>query len=147
VKKTILLFGLLAMSLAQAEEIKVMELSHYEISGGYVRPQFAINEELGRAWVEVTVSQLHPDGDGEVGMYRTQVPGLSYDKVNETINLEIEGRLVECATLKESGRFVFRSKVLKETSCKLDTRWKKVSYDDGFEIKTTKKLEIFLTVE
>jgi hypothetical protein len=147
-KSTLLLLGLLSLSLAQAEEIKIMDLNKYDLSGSTsVRSQFEVNEELGRAWVKVTLVAWHPDDAGDAQSFRVKVPGLSYDADSGSIILTRDGEITECARVEERGRSVFRRKVIEEKKCEISGRWKRVTYDDGFEIQETEKYEIFLAIE
>ena len=53
------------------------------INGGVVETRFAVNPELGRAWIEVTVSDPHLRDESPltrvVHHSRFKVPGLTFD--------------------------------------------------------------------
>jgi hypothetical protein len=146
-----LIFGLCLMtaSLAQAGEIKLHSFSQYDLWGSAsVSQQFTINEELERAWVTITVTANDPDGVGASDEVRVKIPGLTYNKATGIISIDFEGKVTDCAAMKTVGRSIFRRKELKmNPACKFEGRWRKISYDDGFEIKKTSKYEIFLVVE
>lgn len=137
----------LMLSTAFAGEVKIFNKSIYEI--GYSRsitPSFVINEELGRAWVEVDVADQDPESMGST--YRVKVEGLSYDKNSSSVVIEHEGEVVTCAEMKSRGRSVFRTTYLKMSErCSFKGEWKTITYDDGFEIKKTQKYNIVLIIK
>jgi hypothetical protein len=146
-----LLFIALALVLtafaAQAGEMKVKSFSQYELYGSSTAtPKFAVNPSMGRAWIEVTVSGNDPEALPET--VQIKVPGLSFDAQTNSIVIDFEGKITTCATLKTTGRSIFRQTEIKMTkSCKFEGRTRKFSYDNGFEIKKTSAYEIFLIVE
>jgi hypothetical protein len=127
-----------------ADKLLLKSYSQYEMWGSNsVSAEFKINAELGRAWVELTSYQ----GD-ESKTVRLKMTGLSYDQLTETISIDHMGKLTTCAELKVKGRFIFKQKLLKMTSaCEFQQKWREVSYDDGFEIKKTRRLDIYLVVK
>jgi hypothetical protein len=148
-KKLVVMLSLAIATAVNAGEIKLKEFSQFELWGNpSVGQEFQINEELGRAWVSIKVTISDPDGGGSTDEYRVKVPGLSYDKATSSINIDFEGKITECAVQKTLGRSIFRRKeIVMTSSCKLEGRWRAVTYDDGFEIKKTSKYEVFLIVE
>lgn len=146
-KKILVAISMLIIGSATASEIKIFDKSVYEI--GYtnnINQSFVINEELGRAWVEVDVADLDPESMGST--YRVKVEGLSYDKASSSVLLQHEGQIVTCATFKTQGILIFKTKVLKMSDrCAFKSGWRKFSYDDGFEIKQAEKYKIVLEVE
>ena len=148
-KSLILVISLLFVSNIFAGEILVKSLSQYELWGSRsATQQFAINPDLGRAWVEVSISSNDPDGAGNDDLERIKIEGLTYDAQTGEINLDHEGKITTCAEFKVVGRSIFRTKMIRMSSnCKFQGRWRKLTYDNGFEIKQTEKYEIFLIVE
>lgn len=147
-KNLMIALSLLFVATVQAGEIKIVSISQYELWGSaYVTQEFAVNPELGRAWVEVSVSSNDPEGGlGSTEKYK--VAGLSFDDQTKSVMLDFEGKLTTCAVLKTTGRGIFRQTVIKQTpACKFVGRWRDISYDDGFEIKKTSRYEVFLIVE
>lgn len=147
-KKLMIALIMLATTVVHAGEIKIKSISGYELWGSAsVSQAFAVNPELGRAWVEVTVTANDPDG-GSSDIERIKVDGLTFDNQTQTINIDFEGKITTCAEIKTVGRSIFRSKIIKMTpACKFEGRWRTVTYDDGFEMKKTTKYEVFLIVE
>jgi hypothetical protein len=141
------LFLILTLSLslpAMADKILVKSFSQYELWGrGSASPAFQVNPELGRAWVEITVYK----GEDSDEM-RIKMDGLSYDHLTETINLDYQGKITTCAVNKLVGRSIFRQRIIKMTpACEFQGKWRDVTYDDGFEIKKTRRYDIFLVVK
>ena len=147
-KKLMIALIMLATTVVHAGEIKIKSISGYELWGSAsVSQAFAVNPELGRAWVEVTVTANDPDG-GSSDVERIKVEGLTFDNQTQTINIDFEGKITTCAEIKMVGRSIFRSKMIKmAANCKFEGRWRTVTYDDGFEMKKTTKYEVFLIVE
>ena len=137
---------LLLSTFAAGGEIQIMKISQYQMrNNAYVTKQFMANPELGRAWIEVSVTN---DPDSSSDDTRIKLDGLSFDQQSNEVVLLHEGRLVVCATFAESGRWIFRQRVMKETGkCQFKGVWKKITYDNGFEIKTTRNYIISLVVE
>lgn len=146
-RKIFVAISMLVVGSAFASEIKIFDKSMYEI--GYTRsinPSFVINEELGRAWVEVDVADIDPESMGST--YRVKVEGLSYDKTTSSVLLEVEGEVITCAVMRTYGRSIFRTRNLKMSDrCSFKGDWRKITYDDGFEIKQTEKYKIVLVTK
>ena len=144
-KKLLVVMSMLLALAAQAGEIKIQEFSEYELWGSAsVSQTFEVNPELDRAWVKLYVSSSDPEGMGDE--YRVKIPGLSFDNATGAINLDFEGKITTCAVQKTVGRFIFRQKVIQMTNCKFEGRWRTVTYDNGFEIKKTKKYGVYLII-
>lgn len=104
---------------------------------------FAINPELGRAWVEVTFDAPSPEDRHEV--VRVRVPGLSYDAGSRAIVFRAKDRTVECARVELRGRGPFKRHAIQPTGqCELTHRYVDVPLDDGFEIETVRRFEVLL---
>jgi hypothetical protein len=147
-KQLLIALSMLALSVAQAGEIKIKSISQYELWGSAnASSAFGINPDMGRAWIEVTVTANDPDG-GLSDVERIKLEGLTYDQQTGAINLDYEGKITTCAEYKTVGRSIFRQKIIKMTSkCKFEGRWRKFSYDNGFEMKETAAYDLFLIVE
>lgn len=144
-RKLMIALVALFIATAHAAEIKVAEFSQYQLSGmNHLSQEFQFNSELGRAWINFTVSNFDPDSMPDE--YRVKVAGLYFDKTEEAVKLDFEGQTYVCAQLKR-GR-VFRTPWLKETNaCKFEQRTRIVTYDDGYEIKKTEKVDVFIVVK
>lgn len=131
---------------AFAGEVKVLDIPTY--SQQTVVAAFGWNEELGRVWVEMTVSEAYNYDDSDTGdFYRAKVDGLSYDAHSKTVNLDIDGQLVECAEVRQRGVLVFRHNYLKATNCSFKSKVVTVLHDNGYEIEKRTRLQVFLVTK
>lgn len=128
---------------AFAAEVKVLDIPSY--THQTVAANFGWNEKLERVWVEMTVSEAYSNDDVSAGdFYRAKVEGLTYDAHSKTVNLDIEGQLVECAVVRQRGVLVFRHNYLKATNCSFKTKVVTVLHDNGYEVEKRSRLQVFL---
>lgn len=112
--------------------------------GNSVTGSFGINEEMGRAWVEVAVSSNSASDDSGASYDRVKVPGLSL--VGGVVVLDVEGQQVECAKVRAVG--IFRTRVARPTGkCKFTTKVETRIFDDGFETRRNKVVIMSLTTK
>lgn len=130
-KKFIAIFALALSIGAQAGSVDIFETPYYM---GYprVNTEFQANKDLGRAWVSINIDTSTGDSDLGNDWYRQKVEGLSYDAATDSIVLDIEGKIIQCARFDRGG--IFRSRGFKNTDCKITSRLEKRVVDDGFEI-------------
>lgn len=122
-----------------AASIPVYETTNY--STGQVDGSFGINEEMGRAWVELAITTGYSGDDSGPSYERVKVPGLSL--VGGSVVLDVEGQQVECAKVRPVG--IFRYRMAKPTgNCKFKTQVVKETVDDGFETRTVRVLKVSL---
>ena len=113
---------------AVAASIPVFEGSRYSVLEG----SFGINEEMGRAWVEVAESSGMSSDDSGPAYSRVKLDGLSI--VAGSVVLAVDGQQVECAKIKPVG--IFRYRVARATgNCKFTTKLETRVTDDGFEVR------------
>jgi hypothetical protein len=111
-----------------AASIPVFETTNHSILDG----AFGINEEMGRAWVEVSESSTFSSDDSGPAYSRVKVPGLSI--VAGSVVLDVEGQQFECAKIRPVG--IFRYRVAKATgNCHFKTKVETRISDDGFETR------------
>lgn len=145
-KKIIFIATLLSLSIAQAKEFKVYDVTSQFASSWQTFVSFEINPELGRSWIEVIVERGFEDNASD--LTRVKIPGLSYDSQFKSINIESEGEIVECAQIKEKGRWIFKQEYIELTErCRFEKREVLVTKDDGFKIYKQKRLHVYLIVE
>lgn len=102
--------------------------------------KFVINPELGRAWVEVN---LYYTASESTDYYRVAVPGLSYDPSRAEVVFDADGKRVVCATVEQSGWWLFRHENVKPTgACELTHRYVKVPVDNGFAVEHIEHFEV-----
>jgi hypothetical protein len=142
-KRLLLVIALTLASVAQAAEMKLLDIASSSFHGD-AQARFNVNLQLGRAWVETTVTD-HSFEQEDV--YRSQVAGLSFDQELNAIVLEREGQLIECAEVTMRGRSVLRHTRIRPTNCSLESRFVTVMVDDGFTIKKQRRLQVFLVTK
>jgi hypothetical protein len=104
--------------------------------------RFAINPELGRAWVELTMDYSLTETSETI---RIAVPGLRYDAEGRSVVLATEDRTVVCASVERRGWGWLRHDRIEPTgACALSARYVDVPVDNGFTISTVRHLEIHL---
>ncbi len=122
-----------------AASTPVYEETNY--SSGQVDGSFGINEELGRAWVELAIWSGFQSDDSGPDYKRVKVEGLSL--VGGSVVLNVEGQQIECAKVRPVGIFHYR--VAKSTGkCKFKSQTIKKTVDDGFETRTVRVLKVTL---
>lgn len=129
-----------------AAEIKVLDIPAWGFK--HQSSTFNVNHELKRAWVESTVKDNfnhddRPHNRGQV--YRELVPGLSFD--GSVVRLDHEGQMVECATVVQRGRSIFRYNKVTLQDCSFVSREVVVLRDTGFEVIKEKRLQVFLVTK
>jgi hypothetical protein len=141
--KMLLMFTLLLSSFAYSGEYKVFEKP---TSAFYkeIDSDFAINTDLGRAWIDITVGEKlnSPRREHPRKHYRQKVEGLYYDQNSEAIMLETGGELIECASVRR-GR-IFRNLVIKSTGCRLESKIAYKTIDDGYNQYRRRFFQVFL---
>lgn len=136
------LFTVLMLSLslqALAGEIVVYDAPTYELRGiSDVKKEFAINKELGRAWVTLNfIPAYNEDFSGTEE--RVQIPGLSYNAELKQVVLDVAGEQIVCALVKKN----FLGTTIKPTGkCTFTTKYYKVKHDNGYEVETVEKIKI-----
>lgn len=102
--------------------------------------RFGINDELGRAWVEV---EMYYSTSESTDYHQVAVPGLSYDRERAEVVFDAEGRRVVCATVEQRGRWIFAHQKIEPTgACELTHRYVKVPVDNGFAIEHIEHFEV-----
>ena len=101
--------------------------------------EFAINKDLGRAWVVIKLVEL---GDGPVAYdERVKVEGLSYNGTTQEVILDVEGTQIVCAKVK----FNFFGTHIKNTGrCTFQTKYYSKEVDNGYEIEKVDMVKLLL---
>lgn len=134
----------LVSGFAHAAEIKVFEAP----SGPWAQiidGNFAVNKTMGRAWVEVEISERArgPHRDTARSFSKAKVEGLTYDMETSKIMLDLNGQSVECAYVTNRRFF----STIKETGCSLVPRKEKRIFDDGYRTYKVEYLQLFLVTK
>jgi hypothetical protein len=102
--------------------------------------RFAINPELGRAWVEVDV-WYHNSETTE--SHRVSVPGLSYRAETAEVVYQDGGTSVVCARVRDRGAWIFRHQRIEPTGdCALTRQYVTAPVDDGFTVQPVQQFEV-----
>ena len=125
---------------AVAGEIKVFDRPTWNYSQIIsFNPDFALNKELGRAWVNISFTEV---GEGPVSYdERIQVEGLSFNSTTSQIQLDVDGVQIICANVKTN---FFGTKIKPTGLCSFKQKYYSVKVDNGFEIETVQKIKITL---
>lgn len=144
----ITLIALTVSGMAAADSTKIFEMRNYRYLDKDVSTTFQVNTELGRAWVNVELTDRGID-DVTYDDHRVKVEGLSLNAEKTAIVLEKDGALVECATVTpKRGILNRRLVVIRPTGlCTFTAKTVKVDVDNGFEIRKVPMLQVFLNVE
>lgn len=103
---------------------------------------FAVNPELGRAWVEVNL--FYPSSE-MTESHRVAVPGLRYDRERAEVVFENAQQRVVCATVQESGWWIFSHNRVRPTGdCELTHRYEEHPSDNGFTVEHIEHFEVHL---
>lgn len=101
---------------------------------------FAIDEKLGRAWVEIDFYYAMSETSDH---YRVAVPGLRYDPTQSQVIFENDGQRVICANVVRKGWGPFKHQQLQPTgACELSHRYIKKPIDNGFRIEHVEQFEV-----
>lgn len=121
---------------ASAKTIKLY--SAWQGFADEINPEFVVNADLGRAWVNViTVHDWDEDTDEDDNFVK--VEGLSYKQDTQEVIYADGNTEVVCAVYSTRGRGIFRSSRLRNSgNCKFIQTTETKSVDDGFYVRTKK---------
>lgn len=147
-KNLILSLALTFSSVAVADSAKIFEISNYGASKNDVSTTFQVNEELGRAWVNVSIADRRFE-DISYDDHRVKVAGLSMNAEKTAVVLEQDGALVDCATVTpKRGVFGRRNLIIRPTGrCTFEAKTAVVEIDTGFEIQRQRKIQVYMNVQ
>ncbi len=138
--KTIIAALMLALSLqAFAGEVVVFDAPTYELRGiSDVKHDFAINKELGRAWVNLTFVPAYNE-DMSATEERVKIPGMSFSAEKNAVVINVSGEEIVCATVKKT----FLGTTIRPTGkCTFSTKYYSVKHDNGYEVETIDKVKV-----
>lgn len=145
-KKLIAVIALVFSAVAIADSAMIYETRASGVDE--LLPEFEINKELGRAWVNVVERQYWGD-DSTYHDNRVLVEGLSYDANEKVVIFEkADGERVVCSKHYNRRWVIDIGGSLNDTGkCKFSVKSHIVEVDNGFEINKVKMLQVFLNVE
>lgn len=100
---------------------------------------FAINRDLGRAWVEI---DLYYNTSETTDTRRVVVPGLSFDPAASAVVFKAQGKTVECAKVEERGWIFKHTRIEPTGNCELTHKYVEVPVDNGFTIEQVEHFEV-----
>lgn len=137
-KKLIALTLLLTFNAFSAEIL--LKTFRYDSDVDY-SPEFKVNKELQRAWVNVVEED---NSDWEDTWYDdnfVKVEGL------KLVGSDIVYNDTTCATIYTRGRWIFRGDVIKMTpDCRFTQKTVVENVDDGYYVRRVKKVQVYLSV-
>jgi hypothetical protein len=133
---------ILALSTINAFSASIPLLETQSFSSGRADGSFGINEEMGRAWVELSVDTGYSGDDSSSSTdSRVQVEGMSL--VGGQVVLNKDGSQIVCANVRPVG--IFHYHVARATgNCQFRTQVVKEIQDDGFDTKRVSVLKVSL---
>jgi len=98
-----------------------------------VSADFAVNRELGRAWVDVQLESTEPgDEMPSVQVISRKVEGLTYDPARKQV---LYGTGTEITVCAEDAKFLWRTYLKATGQCQLTPLYEQRNVDDGFRIR------------
>ncbi len=140
-----LIATVLALSTLTAFSATIPLLETTDFTDQVVASSYGINEEMGRAWVELSVDTGPQSSDSMTTTdTKIKVPGMSL--VGGQVVLAVDGQQVVCANVRPVG--IFHYHVAKPTgNCKFVTKTEKKIVDDGFETRRVLTLSVSLVTK
>ena len=120
------------VGVADAAQVNVFEAPLNNWSQ-QVSANFAVNRELGRAWIDVQLQTSTPgdEGPSEPEVISKAVEGLYYDSARKQILYRNAGETIVCA---QDATFLWRTYLKSTGECLLTPRTEHRKMDDGFKI-------------
>lgn len=121
------------VGVADAAEVDVFE-APLNNSSQEVSANFAVNRELGRAWIDVQLQTSTPgdEGPSEPQVISKAVEGLYYDSARKQILYRTATETIVCA---QDAKFLGRTYLKSTGECLLTPRTEQRKMDDGFKIR------------
>lgn len=144
-KKFIAIIALALSTMAAAESTLIFETDN---SWDYdVYPEFQINKQLGRAWVNVVLTKSWGDSTDSYDN-RVKVEGLAYNAETKEIVLEKDGQQIVCGNLY-NRRWVldFGGTIRMTNRCKFTVKKFKKVIDNGFETHRVPVIHVFFDAQ
>lgn len=133
-----------ASASGSADAVKIYEADAASVSQAV--KHFAVNRELGRAWIEITLYSPSPGDDGATpAVERVRVPGLRFDAERSAVVYEAGGQVVECARVETRKALLgTRDRIQPTGQCALSGRTVEARVDNGFEMEDRRRYEVYL---
>jgi hypothetical protein len=144
-KQILIVLALVLSAAASADSVLLFE-TRYDSATDYL-PEFQINKDLGRAWVNVVEAEWNGDSSNYTDN-RVKVEGLSYRAEDKKIVLERDGQEIVCAEIYNRRFILDGGRSIRLTDrCSFSQKKVKVQVDNGYEIRTKTMMQVYLNVE
>jgi len=103
------------------------------VDNSKISADFAVNRELGRAWIDVQIESTKYLGEGlpEREVIMRSVAGLYYDSVRKQVLYQTANEPIVCA---EDYTFLWMTSLKSTGQCKLTSNIEQRKIDDGFNV-------------
>jgi len=111
-----------------------------------ISASFAVNRELGRAWIDVQLQSTDFIGEAlpVADVIMSRVDGLSYDPARKQVLFQIGGETIVCA---EDATFLWSTSLKSTGQCQLTTSTERRAIDDGFDLREQTVVEVVLEAQ
>ena len=140
--KLLLFFVLLGSSLCSfAGETLIHEKQSYKYDEwSLFRTQYRVNPTLGRAWVELELVEQDLTDDGDWETVRVKVPGMYLD--SSTGDIVMNNTVCATTDMRSNKIMIYPT-----GDCEFNQVKDKVQVDDGFNLKTKRRLRVYLNTQ
>lgn len=139
----LLITGVLSVlaSSAVADEITVYDAANFQtLPLKEISHHFAVNPELGRAWVTLSLNPQAAEVDAIVQEQRILVPGLRFDAAQNAVVMQANGKLITCARVEKS---LFGEPVVRANGqCSFKITPYQAQQDNGYELVMVDKIKV-----
>ncbi len=121
------------VGVANAQQVIVFE-GPFDTSNQKISANFAVNCELGRAWIDVQIRPTFYYGEGlpEPTVIMTRVDGLFYDSARKQVLYQTGAEPIVCA---EDATFLLTTYLKNTGQCQLTSSTRQRNVDDGFNLQ------------
>jgi len=133
------------VGVANAEQVIVYE-GPLDSSKQEITADFAVNRELGRAWIDVQIQSTDFVGAGvpDRAVIRKLVDGLYYDSARKQVLYKNATGLIVCA---EDDTFLWMTSLKSTGKCRLTSSIEERKVDDGFNVHQQTVAEVVFDVQ
>jgi len=133
-----------SVGVADAAQIIVFE-APFDNWHQRVSAEFAVNRNLGRAWIDVKVTtERTTEGPPPEELIMKMVEGLYYDSARKQVLYRTASEPIVCA---EDATFLWTTHLKSTGQCLLKPRTEQRKVDDGFNVREQAVAQVFLEVQ
>ncbi len=132
------------VGVANAEQVIVYEAPLVDTTKA-ISADFAVNRELGRAWVDVGVQPSSMGSEPQFALpIHRQVDGLYYDSARKQVLYRTATGPIVCA---EDSTFLWTTNLKSTGNCRLISSTEQRMSDDGFDVRAQTVARVVLDVQ